>query len=241
MNKVLSIIVLFLLFSCQSENLDDCFTPTGKTIQTEFILAPFENIETNDDIHVNIYQSANYKAILNAGKNISHQITVESKNNELLIENRNVCNWVRSSSRNITLDVYCPNIKYIRYQGSGNLEFHSTFKPDTFLLDSWEGSGNIMLHLESNELALKSHSGTANIECSGVSDYMIIFNAGNGSIDASKTPSRRGLIFGHNTGWIKAHVDDKAKVELSGSGDIFLTGTPEIELIKTGSGRLITN
>lgn len=240
MNRIILLFSLLILLSCERENIDDCFTPTGKTIETHYALSPFSTIKIRDNIDVNFHLSNDFKAILSAGKNITKQITVESKDNQLLIEDRNTCNWVRSSKRSITLDVYCPTIEYIRYEGSGIIRFKNVFRTDTFLIDSWEGSGDIHLNIETNEALLKSHSGTANIYCEGHANNMILFNAANGVIDAQNMSAQTGTLLCHNTGWIKGNVSESAKVELTGSGDIYVYGQPSIELIKTGSGQLIT-
>ena len=61
MKKLVYILILMLLFSCNSENASDCFQSSGTMVQQEVTVSGFDKILVNRDIELIIKESKKIK------------------------------------------------------------------------------------------------------------------------------------------------------------------------------------
>ena len=112
-NITVLLITLFLCFSCNDKDANDCFQKAGNLIKEEFILADFEKIIVYNGIELYIEQSDDEKIIVETGENLMPDIVLKVENNQLEIIDNNTCNFVRDY--NITkVYLYKKNITQIR-------------------------------------------------------------------------------------------------------------------------------
>ena len=125
MKKSMYIFVLALIFSCSSENANDCFQTSGSIIQQEVTIDAFEKILVNRDIELIIKEGAEYKVIIETGENLLNDIKVLVIDNELQLTDSNTCNYVRDFG--ITkIYVTAPNITNIRSSTQYEISSQST-------------------------------------------------------------------------------------------------------------------
>lgn len=113
MKKIVYILCLLVLFSCDSENAGDCFQTIGEIQATEIEVSSFNKILVNRDIELVITQGAEQKVIVETGENLMNDVVVEVIENRLVITDNNTCNNVRDYG--VTkVYVTSPNLTEIR-------------------------------------------------------------------------------------------------------------------------------
>ncbi len=145
---------------------------------------------------------------------------------------------MRSYKREISIYIAVPNLQEIDYNGSGNIVFQNTVYADRFYINMFNASGSIQAKLVANLVELKVHSGPGDIQASGSANDIVLFNGGNGQVDALQLSSKSGLAVNRSTGKIQVQVSDQLKAEIYESGSILYRGNPSINLKKEGSGML---
>lgn len=218
--------------------MGDCFKSTGKTITEVRQVNSFNRISVDDGINVFIRQDNHYSLSVKGGKNIIDMVETDVSGQSLNIRNKNKCNWVRSFKRSIDVYVSVIELREIDYAGHGDIIFQNQINADNFYLNMNNASGSVQANLNSNYVELKVHSGPADIIAQGLCDEVVIFNAGNGNIDALALASNHSLSINRNTGKVFVNASQSLKAEIYESGSIFYRGSPSIELLDQGSGNL---
>lgn len=152
---ILSLFVFWLSFSsCRKDQLNDCFQSTGSDVTEIRDVGSFNGINVGEKFKVKIFQDSTLpeQVSITCGKNIIGQITAKVKNNILVIENKNTCNFVRSYDREIKIE--------IRVRFLTDIEIHS----------ATDVSCDELLHFEKiNHLKLKNF---------GLGDVQLKMNVG---------------------------------------------------------------
>ncbi len=113
MNKLFFVGLIFLLFSCDSENGWDCIQAAGNPISKEYAVSDFSKIRIEDDVTLYLKQGEAQQVKIETGENLLGDISVSIENNTLVVKNHNNCNLVRDYG--ITkVFVTVPNITEIR-------------------------------------------------------------------------------------------------------------------------------
>lgn len=240
MNKIIIVLLVTLLFSsCKKEQMDDCFTSSGKEKTVQRLVPAFTAVELNDRINLNYFYSPSFYVEVTAGENLTDNITTTVKGNLLTIKNENKCNWVRSFKKKLVVNLYAPTFTDFTYRGSGEVNFLDTLKSNTFKLNLWDASGDMHLLLNSDYIELKTHTGPGAIYSKGKCRELVAYLGGMGKLDAFSLQAEEVLAINKNTGSLSVQAERKLKAEILGPGDIFYLGSPEIELTREASGKLI--
>jgi len=233
---------LFGFMACEDSALGDCFQSTGSIRTEERFLAEIKSIELDDRINLFLTFSEDdeYQIRVKAGKNLLDGITTSVEQGNLLIKNENKCNWVRSFDKEMDVFITLPDLDLLTYRGSGEIKFMNELKTDSFLLESWNASGNLSFQIDASYLGLKLNTGPANVNCSGKASQLVAFSNGLGRLDAKGVAAERVLAINENIGSIAVSADTFLQAEIKGSGDIEYYGSPQIQLEQIGSGQLIS-
>ena len=240
MNKITIVFLISLIFSsCKKEQMDDCFTSSGKEKTVQRLIPKFTAIELNDRIDLNYFYSSSYYVEVTAGDNLIDNVTTSVKGDLLTIKNENKCNWVRSFKKKLVVNIHAPTFTDFTYRGSGEVNFIDTLKSNVFRLNLWDASGDMYLLLNSNYIELKTHTGPGAIYSKGKCRELVAYLGGMGKLDAFSLQAEEVLAINKNTGSLSVQAERKLKAEILGPGDIIYLGNPEIELVKKASGKLI--
>jgi len=162
-----------------------------------------------------------------------------------------------STTKRIDVIVRCPRISKIELSGSGNIEtdtvrdekleliisgsgnIYSTFYGDDYK-SVISGSGNMDIYAECKTTETDI-SGSGKIMIAGYADYGTFNISGSGTIKAYDFFLKEANvnISGSGTGYINA--SEKLDVVISGTGDIYYIGDPEIDYSDFGPGNLIND
>lgn len=128
MKKLFFVGLVFLMFSCDSENGWDCVQAAGDSISKEYIVSEFSKIRIEDEVTLYLKQGDMQQVKLETGENLLSDISVGVEGNTLVVKDNNDCNLVRDYG--ITkVFVTVPNLTEIRNSsafdviGEGILKF----------------------------------------------------------------------------------------------------------------------
>ena len=95
MKRLLKIIAVFVLLSCDNDSSFDCFQTSGPIIQQEVSISSLEKILVNRDIELIVKDGIDFKVIIETGENLMNDIEAVVVDDELRISDNNTCNYVR--------------------------------------------------------------------------------------------------------------------------------------------------
>lgn len=192
--------ISILLFSCNSEDSNDCWQTTGKIIEKEIELPVFTKIEVHENIELIIEENSTQQVIVETGSNLLPDIALAVIDGKLILKNNNTCNLLRAY--NVTrVFVRSPNITEIRNASQLNISSIGTLNyPNLYLQSVGEKKKFLAIgdwHLNINNTALSIWS-------NGISNFYLKGQTNNLSILFSDGDTRfEGQDFLANTVQIK--------------------------------------
>lgn len=128
-----------------------------------------------------------------------------------------------------------PALRGAELSGSGELTIDNIDSQDAVRLDL-SGSGRVSFAGSAPQTTVNL-SGSGDVVLRGTSAQVRYDLDGSGDIDARKYECADGDLHLNGSGTIRAKLSDSADVDLSGSGDIYLYGNPDVKSLSLdGSG-----
>ncbi|MDP3462210.1 MAG: DUF2807 domain-containing protein [Bacteroidales bacterium] len=237
--NILILLLVVVLASC-SKDPSDCFRSTGTIITETRALDDFSNILISDNIDVELIStSGSPKAEITGGENLMPGIITLVKENRLEIANQNSCNWARSFNKPLKIKLHYKRIDSIEYRSVGNVTCLDTLKTDTLWLSINEGGGSLSLLIKTSKSFINHQFGTADVHLYGFSQVNYIYQASYGPVIADSLTTNFNYLENRGTNhcWVNAAL--QLGVTISGPGNVYYRGNPEISYIRNGSGNLI--
>ncbi len=237
--------LIFLISACSKEPpICDCFKSTGSDAHENRPVSPFINIQIEDKIDLVLTQDTVEKIYVVAGGNLIDKIETSISNNTLYIRNHNICNFVRSLGRHITVYVSVPHLNSINYESAGDVTCTNTLRDSCIDIQSHDGSGHISLNIIAQVIHATIHTGPADIKVSGTTPLLYMYSGGNGVIHAESILCPQIYMTQNGTGALYAATDGSPNslldYQMQSSANIYFKGHPaQIEQTITGTGQLI--
>ena len=161
-------------------------------------------------------------------------LITEVKNGTLQIK---YDNW-RSRHSKLTLYITSSQLEQVKISGSADFVANDPLVSDEMEL-GMSGSGSIhMKDLRSDELAVRiSGSGSMEIE-KGTADELDVSISGSGKLMAEGFEVSECDICISGSGNVRIGVGDELNAKLSGSGRVYYRGSPRVNSISSGSGKV---
>ena len=249
MVKKTSILVIFLaiFLGCDSENAGDCFQKSGEIIQEKLQLNNFSLITVFEGVKLVVKQGVEQQVILETGKNLRNDITVEVLNNRLTIRNENSCNLVRDFGLT-TLYVTSPNISEIRSSTGFPIKSDGVLSyPDLTLFS--ESFGDIEAETTDGEFDLTVNNTSVNIVSNGIAFFKIngatqnlniTFAAGDSRLDAENLMADNVNLFHRGSNDMLVNPQQALNGSIVGTGNVISYNTPAtVEVEELYKGRLL--
>jgi hypothetical protein len=236
-------ILILLLCACNSEDANDCFQTSGTIIQEIVEVSTFERILVNRDIELIIKEAPEYKVTIETGENLINEVTVEVIGNQLILTDRNNCNFVRDYG--ITkIYVSAPDVLEIRSStqydissdGILNYESLSLFSDDFFAPDTFT-TGDFRLHINSEELKILTNNLSSQFITGSVNVLNINFASGAGRFEGATLIAQKVIIGHRSSNDMIVNPQQSLVGQLRGTGDLISVNEPpivDIERIYTG-------
>jgi hypothetical protein len=218
----------------------DCLNNTGAIISEERQISSFDSIQINDYVNVFISKDSNTKITVIAGKNLLPGIVTEVTNRQLIIQNKNSCNWLRNYKNPINIYISSPCLWKITYNSSGNLTSLNQLVFDSLLVEVWGGCGTIDLDLDLFQGYFYLQLGTADLKLKGSCDIASMSTGDFGLLDARDLHTRFLFISSRSSNNCYVFSDQELTATIESIGNIYYTGSPKkITTIINGPGEVI--
>ncbi|MCL2156978.1 MAG: DUF2807 domain-containing protein [Methanobrevibacter sp.] len=227
---LLSIILVGLIVSLGMVyvlNDEKNIVDNANVVSQERTLEGFDAIALDGIGDVKVHPGEEFKVVVTADSKIQEKIITKVEGNTLHInEDENFKTSDAAKLKNLTIDVYMPELKNVSLNGGGNI-------------DILEGNGSeleISISGIGNVDAKKYKVVNANVKLSGTGDISVWATqtlngeiSGTGNIDALKGSVETANVILSGTGDISVWVSQTLKGELSGIGSILYKGNPYIK------------
>lgn len=233
-NRMLLFLICLLLVSAGCKKDEGIFCKKGKgTVQKrEIYLDSFNSIDLEGSGSVFIKQGTPQKVEVETNENLFKDLNQHISGKEWKIKfHRCIC---RYDKLNIYISV--PDLESIKISGSGIVNTTDTIVTNNLSLHI-AGSGNIYAQARCTSVS-SDISGSGNINLVGTAKTFSSHTSGSGDIEASDLSVSTAVVDINGSGKTKINVQNDLTVNISGSGDVYYKGHPEINSKTSGSGRV---
>jgi len=228
---------LFIFSGCAKENMCDCLKSTGDMVKEKRSLGDFDRLEVRKNVIVTLFQDTISYVEIEAGSHLVDLIRSDVKDGVLKITNDNTCNWVRSYDVGVHAAVHLKKLSRIDHFGSEEINCGNTLRTD--FIDIYENnSADIRLNLDAGEVYARQMIGGGDIYLSGKARFNYVFGGSFGYIYAKDLNSDSVLVDHRGTGDVHVHPLSWMKVNIEDRGNVYYSGSPQVESYLNGSGQL---
>lgn len=240
-------LLLLVLLSCNGDNVPDCFQNAGDTVRLTVDVPEFNTITVFENLNVVLKQGDEQQVEIETGEFLQNDVSVEVKDNRLIVRNENNCNYVREYGLT-TIYVTSPNISEIRsstgllISSDGVLQYpnlsliaESFINPET---ETTDGSFDLQLNSERVSIVV---NGIAYFRLAGnTTDFNVTVAAGDSRIEAGNLVAQRVGLSHRGSNDVFINPQQRISGTISGTGDVISENRPpEIEVEELFNGRLI--
>lgn len=235
---IIAFLCCLLGIACAKED-GVCLKSIGKESTKEISLENFKHLEINHKIDVELYHSSSPKAQIFTGENIIDGISLKVENNTLKIDNYNRCNWLRNLKQKPLVKLYVDSLESLTFYGAGNLVAKDTILSKIFVLEAWEGSGDIDFTVKCSDLYLKANTGVVNFNIKGKSDYLYIYNNTYSFFNTENLLTNEAYLVSQGNGDIKVFAQNKLSVEQRSNNIIeYNASVNQLNILQQTNGQL---
>jgi len=242
MKKIFTICILAVLLialnGCMFVTLDGLggnnVHGTGDKVTRDFNVGNFTGLNIAGG-YVIVYRQAQESSVtVHMQENLFNYLNTTVENGVLRIYSDR--NFRTTSENTPRIYVYTPELNHTVVSGLARLENWDTLHT-TRLLVSVGGAvtGTLPLDVENVEINI---AGSGNFELTGVADTARISLAGAGNVDASGLQTRAAWADIAGAGTIEIAVSDSLDATISGTGNIWYIGSPQVSRSVAGIGRV---
>jgi hypothetical protein len=248
MKKIIFILVLILLFSCNSENAGDCFQTTGAIVQQEVTVSSFDKILVNRDIELIIKDGLEQKVIIESGKNLLNDVEAVVVDGKLILTDNNSCNYVRNYGVTKVF-ITSPNITEIRSSTQYDVRSEGvlTYPSLTILAEDYSApgtftNGNFRLEIDNNSFNVVFNNISNGFISGKTNNLNVTLAAGTSRFEAQNLVAQNVAIWNRSSNDMILNPQLSITGKISGTGDVICLNKPQIvDVEEQYKGKLIFN
>lgn len=224
--------LLLLILSCAQEATKG----NGNIVKETRNIGQFNQIETGGNYDVYIYDAPNDgKLTIEGESNILANIETKVEGDKLTIKKKKGFSF--STSKGVKIYINARNLKAVGVSGSGSLTAEGVQNVDNFSA-GLSGSGDIKIKVNAKNTSI-GVSGSGDIQISGKTSNLEIGISGSADVEASNLEAENVTVGVSGSGNSKVWATKSLKGSVSGSGDIYYKGNPDVvDVHASGSGDL---
>jgi hypothetical protein len=227
MTRLLTAIASAIIFcSCQS------ITGSGNIITQARHVNQFGGVKTSSSIDIEVMNDANHLVKVEGDDNVLPYVITTVEDGLLTVGYKSNMSF---TDTHVKVYVSAPVLSRLIVSGSGTINSKDTLMDNDHIEFRVSGSGDINALVDAPSIGAEI-SGSGTIALQGRTKSFTCSIGGSGDINCRKLLSENTTagITGSGTAHVFASVHLLAKT--TGSGDIFYSGSPAVEIQRTGSG-----
>lgn len=244
MRVILHILILVLLFSCNGENVPDCFQNAGNIVQQEFTLNVFDKITVFERVELIIKDETEQKVVVETGEYLLNDIEVSVEDGRLIIRNNNTCNLTRDYG--ITkVYVSSPNLTEIRQSSGLTISSDGALNYDSIVLlsedfnasEEFHTNGNFNLEINSETVRITTNDNSSVFLSGAVTNINIGFFSGDGRFEGANLIAQNINVFHRGSNDMIINPQQSLTGEIRSTGDVISLNQPstlDVEEFYTG-------
>lgn len=241
------LLIVGMGFSCNTENVSDCFQDTGEITRIEVPVPEFNKITVFENVTLVIKHGGSQKVEIETGENLRNEVEATVEEGRLILTDTNDCNFVREFGTTIVY-VTTPNIEEIRsstgfpIRSDGVLSFErlSLFSESFTDPEALTTDGEFDLELEVNTLSI-TVNGIAYFKLKGKAESLNLqIAAGDSRIEAEDLIAQNVNLNHRGSNDMLIFPQSRLTGVILGTGDVRSYNRPaEVAVEELFNGRLI--
>ncbi|MHA7942028.1 head GIN domain-containing protein [Formosa sp. 3Alg 14/1] len=233
MKKILAILLVVFVCSCDSESANDCFQTSGTIISKTIELDAFEKILVNRNIELTIIQGAKLKALIETGENLMNDVEVKVVAGELQLTDHNTCNLFRDYDPT-KITITAPYFNAIRSSTQFEIKSEGVLTLDKLELFSEDYNnsevftvGDFRLQVDVEELGVVSNNISVYYISGNSNTLSVGFYAGGGRFEGANLIANTVNVYHRGSNDIIVNPQESLTGELVSTGDLISKNRPE--------------
>ncbi len=244
--RCITILVVLLLFGCDSENASDCFQRTGTIVRKEIEVSDFTRILVNPNVELILKEGATTSVLIETGDNLLNEVSAIVEDNRLVLSNTNDCGFFRDLNQTKVF-VTASNITEIRsgtqfdISSDGILTYTSlTLLSEDFSENTKTTTGTFNLNVDCEDISVVGNNIASFFIDGTVQTLSVNFASGTGRFEGANLIAENVQIFHRGTNKIIVNPQQSIKGEIRSTGDVISVNRPSIvEVEEFFTGKLI--
>ena len=243
------ILICFLLFACNGENVPNCFQNAGDIITKQIEVSSFSKITVFERTQLVLRRADEFSVTVETGEYLMNDIEVFVADDRLHLKNNNACNLTRDYG--ITkVYVDAPNLTEIRNSSGLTVVNQGTLTYPSLTLvsedfeneDDFHTDGDFELNVVCEELRIVVNNLSSVYLTGFVDKIKIDYFSGDARFEGAGLKVNEVDIFQRSSNDMIINPQKSIRGEIRGTGDVILLNEPEIvEVEQYYTGKLIIN
>lgn len=244
------LILLAIIFGCNSENAPDCFQTAGNMIEEVYEVEDFNQIIVWDRVKLVLVEGPENRVMVRTGENLLNEIRVRVEDSILKVSDRNSCNFVRELDEGTTVFVTAlADSLYVRNSSGLAVENIGRIKNIRLELISEDREEEDKFHIDGDFNLTNLDVSTVVVNANGLSTFRLSGRSNNGifglfdgdaRIEAENLEVGAIQVFHRSTNNIICYPTESIRGTIVSVGDVIAKNQPPfVEVEELYSGKLI--
>ena len=208
---------------------------SGNMITQNRSESDFKRVEAAGPMDVEIKMGNSYKVEVDADDNLMQYIVVRKEGDKLVVKMKDHISVRNISGMKVRIEM--PALSAVELSGSGSLKTIGQVTDPNKIEISVSGSGNATMDVNT-PLVDGSIAGSGKAMITGQTKTVDISIAGSGDFDAPDLKSEKAKVSITGSGNVRIFASVSIDASIVGSGNIIYSGSPSISKSVIGSGEL---
>jgi hypothetical protein len=232
-------VVIIFISGCHKDG-GVCISSPGPVVLESRIIENFDSIAMYDYLNLILTQDTINRVLVETGSNIARGISTEVSNRQLILHNRNKCNWLRDYDIPINVYVSVKNLMKLHYESSGNVTTTNKLTSWDLKVDLWGGCGSVTLEVDNYSGTFIQYLGTADLTLHGICKICSLFAGEFGPFHCEDLQTGYLYIISNSSNDCYILAGYYLDATIRSIGNIYYYGKPDtMKITIEGSGNVI--
>lgn len=220
------------MYSCDSNDIE-CIRASSNIISESRDIKDFNSVIFNAVGEVKLTQSQDFSFSISGPDNVVELTTTEIQNDLLVIGSEKCFN----GNYNLDIEISAPSFEYVNLVGVGRMETVGFITGNSITIDIF-GVGEVEADIRADSL-YTNVTGQSEIVYGGEVDWHQTTAAGTFQLKAFNLETKNTFVDIQGIGDCEVNAAESLAVKISGEGNVYYKGNPQVQTDITGEGDVI--